>query len=357
MSLGQCNPQGKILWHLDRVLEWKNTGQTFPILFEIDPSNKCNHDCPWCSFSQWRSENKDMLCLETMKKLLKDMKDAGTKAINWTGGGEPLMNSNTIEAIKYAKEIGLDQGIFTNGSLITNDKAHILATHMTWVRISVDAYDGDSYAESHGTISRTFDKTISNIRYLCGISDRATVGIGFVINEKNYKGIPIIASIAKDIGADYMQFKPEIRRPGTPQVSQDFFKDNVFPLLKVAEELSDSKFNVMVTSYRFDDVLSPETNHGRHYKKCYSHHFQGAIAADGKAYICDHHKGEKDYEIGDIKQNSIADIWVSDKRKKVIEFLDSTDLSQCQICCRNHELNKFLWHVKNVDERMHPNHV
>lgn len=357
MALGQCNPQGKILWHLDRVQEWNTTGKTFPILFEIDPSNKCNHDCPWCSFAQWRSENKDMLCLETMKKLLKSMKDNGTKAVNWTGGGEPLMNPSTIEAIKYAKEIGLDQGIFTNGAMINNDKAKVLASHMTWIRISLDAYDGESYAESHGTVASSFDKTLSNIRYLCSLPNRATVGIGFVIHERNYKGIPLVASIAKDIGADYMQFKPEIRRPGTPQVDPIFFQENVFPLLKVAEEMSDDKFNVMVTSYRFNDVLSPETNYGRHYGKCYSHHFQGAIAANGKAYICDHHKGEKEYEIGDIKEESLEQIWSSEKRKRVIEWLDSTDLSQCQICCRNHELNKFLWHVKNVDERMHPNHV
>lgn len=357
MALGQCNPQAKILWHLDRVQEWNNTGKTFPILFEIDPTNKCNHDCPWCSFAKWRSENQDMLCLDTMKKLLKDMKDGGTKAVNWTGGGEPLMNPNTIQAIQYAKEIGLDQGIFTNGALINNDKAKILASHMTWVRVSIDGYDGESYAHSHGTVETAFAKTISNIRYLCAIPNRPTVGIGFVIHEKNYLGIPVIAKIAKDIGADYVQFKPEIRRPGTKQVDPLFFKENVFPLLDSAEELSDDKFNVMITHYRFKDVLSPETNHGRNYGKCYSHHFQGAIAADGKAYICDHHKGEKEYEIGDIRKNSIQEIWNSEKRAKVIEFLDSTDLSQCQICCRNHELNKFLWHIKNVDEGMHPNHV
>lgn len=357
MALGQCNPQAKILWHLDKVIEWKNTGKTFPILFEIDPSNKCNHDCPWCSFSKWRSENKELLCLDTMKSLLKSMKESGTKAVNWTGGGEPLMNKDTIEAIKYAKEIGLDQGIFTNGALLNESKAQVLASHMTWIRISLDAYDGESYEKSHGAAPGSFNKTISNISYLCSISNRATVGIGFVINEHNYKGIPIVAEIAKKSGADYIQFKPEIRRPGLKQVDPVFFKENVFPLIKVAEELTTDKFNVMVTNYRFNDVLSPETNYGRHYKKCYSHNFQGAIAADGKAYICDHHKGEKEYEIGDIRKNTIKEIWDSKRRAEVVEWLDSTDLSQCQICCRNHELNKFLWHVNNVDGNMHPNHV
>ena len=357
MSLGQCNPQAKILWHLDKVNEWNNTGNVFPILFEIDPTNKCNHDCPWCSFSKWRSENEDSLCINTLKILLHNLKKGGTKAINWTGGGEPLMNRNTIEAILYANEIGFDQGIFTNGALLNDTKSDILSKCMTWIRISLDAYDGASYAKSHGTYDGAFKKIIDNISNICRKHNRCTVGVGFVINESNYEGIEIISKIIKDVGADYIQFKPEIRRPGNSQVSPEFFRDKVFPLLDKASLLSDNKFNVMITKYRFDDVLSPETNFGRNYNKCYSHNFQGAIAADGKVYVCDHHKGEKDYEIGDIKKNSIIEIWKSNKRKDVISYLDSTDLSQCQICCRNHELNKFLWHIKNVDKRMHPNHV
>jgi radical SAM protein with 4Fe4S-binding SPASM domain len=357
MSLGQANPQAKILWHLDRVHQWNITGKVMPILFEIDPTNKCNHDCPWCSFASWRKENQDMLCIDTLKKLLLDMKNSGVKAINWTGGGEPLMNPAIMDAILYAKELGLDQGIFTNGALINDKKAEVLAKCMTWVRISLDAYDGKSYAISHGTTENAFQKTIDNITHLCTITPRATVGIGFVINEKNFEGIPAIARIASLTKADYIQFKPEIRRPGTPQVDPKFFFDRVYPLLDLASKYATDKFNVMITKYRFDDVLSPETNYGRKYNKCYSHHFQGAIAADGKAYICDHHKGEKEYEIGDIRKNSIKEIWDSKRRAEVIEWLDSTDLSQCQICCRNHELNKFLFHVKNIDERMHPNHV
>jgi len=289
--------------------------------------------------------------------MLDEMKEGGTKAVNWTGGGEPLMNLNTIKAIEYAHSIGLDQGIFTNGALLNKAKADILVKIMRWIRISLDAYDSQSYAQSHGTSLEAFDKTVENVRYLSSVKGDCTVGLGFVIHEKNYLGIPDMAKKAKEIGVNYIQFKPEIRRPGTPQVDPKFFRENVYPLIHKAEELSDERFNVMVTHYRFNDVLSPETNYGRNYKKCYSHHFQSSIAADGKVYICDHHKGEKDYEVGDIKTNTLKEIWDSKKRADVIAFLDSTDLSQCQICCRNHELNKFLWHVKNKDEGMHPNHV
>lgn len=357
LSLAQCNPQSKMLWHIDRVAEFIATGNTAPILFEIDPSNKCNHDCPWCSFSKLRSESQDMLCLESLTNILIDLKTFGVKAINYTGGGEPLMNPSTIKAIEQGYQLDLDQGIFTNGQLLTEKKADIMAKKMTWIRFSLDAGNAVDYARSHGTSEQSFYKVLDNLRYLCSIKNRCTVGVGFIITPENYHGILDAAFFAYDCGADYIQFKPEIRRPNQPQITREFYEENILPQLRRAKNLQTDKFNVMITQYRFDDLFSPETNYGRAYKKCLSHNFQGAIGADGKVYVCDHHKGEKDYEIGDLKESSIEDIWYSVQRHQVINKLDQTDLSQCQVCCRNHEANKFLWHCLNKEESLHPNHI
>ena len=42
------NPQGKILVHYDKVKKYFKTGSVDPITIEIDPSNACNHSCPFC---------------------------------------------------------------------------------------------------------------------------------------------------------------------------------------------------------------------------------------------------------------------------------------------------------------------
>ena len=45
LSLGTdiFNPQAKVLANSDRVMEFLETGNTAPVLVEIDPSNACNH--------------------------------------------------------------------------------------------------------------------------------------------------------------------------------------------------------------------------------------------------------------------------------------------------------------------------
>ena len=42
------DPQAKIKANVDRVVEFIETGNTSPILIEVDPSNACNHACSFC---------------------------------------------------------------------------------------------------------------------------------------------------------------------------------------------------------------------------------------------------------------------------------------------------------------------
>ena len=42
------NPQAKIVANVDRAIEFIKTGNTAPVLIELDPSNTCNHGCYFC---------------------------------------------------------------------------------------------------------------------------------------------------------------------------------------------------------------------------------------------------------------------------------------------------------------------
>ena len=42
------SPQNKVIANVDRVIEFIETGNTSPVLVEVDPSNACNHGCYFC---------------------------------------------------------------------------------------------------------------------------------------------------------------------------------------------------------------------------------------------------------------------------------------------------------------------
>ena len=108
--------QNKIFTHLDRLSEWLKKGTTKPITIEIDPTNICNHNCPECAGNKFCPQCE--LSLVFMKKTINQISPF-CKGLVFTGGGEPLYNKDTLNAISYAKKKGINIGLVTNGSLLT----------------------------------------------------------------------------------------------------------------------------------------------------------------------------------------------------------------------------------------------
>mgnify|MGYP001233248898 FL=1 len=106
------NPQSKVLYHLDTVLDYFDGKNVDPITMEIDPSNACNHSCPFCisghihlkKFKGTEFFNRQMMDKKTLLNLVQDLSQTKIKSIAFTGGGEPTMNPALKEAIVYLKK-------------------------------------------------------------------------------------------------------------------------------------------------------------------------------------------------------------------------------------------------------------
>ena len=74
------NPQEKILCHLDTLEKYFKKENPDPITIEIDPSNACNHSCPFCisghlylqKYKKSEFFNRTMLDRNVFKKLIND---------------------------------------------------------------------------------------------------------------------------------------------------------------------------------------------------------------------------------------------------------------------------------------------
>ena len=128
------NPQAKIVANVDRAIEFIKTGNTAPVLIELDPSNTCNHGCYFCISSyihlpeskNLETYNKSVMPENILLGACKDFVDMGVRAVNWTGGGEPTINPHLGKAIKYLGENNIKMGMFTNGTLL--DKRDLFET-------------------------------------------------------------------------------------------------------------------------------------------------------------------------------------------------------------------------------------
>jgi radical S-adenosyl methionine domain-containing protein 2 len=89
-------------------------------------------------------------------------------------GGEPLLNKNVGEFIKYSKHIGLKTSIITNGSLMTQKWLTKYGGYLDQIGISCDSLDNDVNTE----IGRGFGKHVEiTERLLSRINRMNDVGL------------------------------------------------------------------------------------------------------------------------------------------------------------------------------------
>ena len=363
------NPQKKVLHHLGTVLDYLEGKNTDPINLEIDPSNACNHSCPFCisghihlsKFKGTEFFNRQMMHKDVLMSLVKDLSKTEVKSVSWTGGGEPTMNPYLKSAIKYLKEnSNIDMGMFSNGSMFERfDLFETIVDSLSWIRISMDAGKAKSYDDLRVTSKgNNFEVVLNNIKKLIKIkkerNSEITIGVGFVVSQDNFKEILDFANLFKDIDVDYCQYKPEIIQiernasdDKKKQISPEFWANKVLDLLDQASKILGNKFQC--NSYKVQDlIIDKKKTYGREYKQCIGSQLQPCIGADGEVYVCTNHRGHKDRSYGSLYKKSFSEIWADvNKRGCVMKQIENEEkFSMCSQLCKPHESNKMLWKIK-----------
>jgi len=121
---------------IDGLVESIRKGYIPPVHISLCPTNKCNQDCEFCSYSA-RDRNIEMNCgLAT--NIVDRFQKLGTKAVDLTGGGEPLMYPFVNVLVEYLLHTGMRISLTTNGLLL-----HKIADYekkFTWIRVSFSDY-------------------------------------------------------------------------------------------------------------------------------------------------------------------------------------------------------------------------
>jgi len=87
------------------------------------------------------------------------------------------------------------------------------------------------------------------------------------------------------------------------------------------------------------------------FKHCDGHFFVPILNANGDLCVCMYQTDKPEFVFGNIYEQSYKAIWMSDRRRKVIEHVRSYDYStDCQPCCKLTEINKLL-HMLQHQER------
>lgn len=337
----------KVLGHLDRLAAWQRGEKPAPVTVEWDLSNRCYLGCGYCHFAHthtkgpWASKRRllptawegtgDLADVAIVKRALGDMAAAGVQGIVWSGGGEPTVHPQWLEVVDYAGQCGFKQGMYTAAGLLTQPAAAVLASLASWVVVSLDAADRESYRSEKGVDG--FEKACQGARWLSQ-SRGASIGVSFLLHERNWPRAEEMLDLGRSLGATYVTFRPTIET--TPDRASVCVGDRswITAALPVLERLS-LEPDVECQPSRFAAYRDWQ---GRSYDACYGVRVNATITPDGRVWLCPQRRGIVGSEIGDLRTESFAELWARHPGQW-------TDFTDCRVMCRLHLMNETLAHV------------
>ena len=302
----------KVARHEEKLEQLRKGELITPVFVQWDLSNRCPYSCAFCFYhiyplSDW--DSNDIMPTEIVLRVMRELKDFGVKAVEWTGGGSIETHPNYKEIFKEAKKLGFEQSLVTSGALL-DDEAIGLIKDFEWVRFSVDAATRETYKKVRGL--DLFDRTKENLIKLLRIRGLENViGFSFVVCRENYKEILAATKLAKSLGCDNIRFSLAM----TPQREHLF--DGIWreclEQMELAKKEETKKFRVFTFSNRINELaLNVLSEH------CYYCQFVSVLAPRG-IYPCCRLKDNKAYNFGDLRKHSFKEIWFGEKRRKFVE--------------------------------------
>lgn len=128
-----------IVNRVDKVIPYN--GLTSPIKVQIQYTNRCNLKCPHCYVNSGMALSDEMK-EEDIKTLLLELRDFGVLQIEWSGG-EVFTRKNFLDMVIFARDLGFEQSVLTNGYAIS--KLSIEPSYLwklfTSIQISINGFN------------------------------------------------------------------------------------------------------------------------------------------------------------------------------------------------------------------------
>lgn len=320
--------------------------QTYPIHVHLMWQNLCNQDCHFCSFrvTGWKNNqmfnDHDAIPVAKTMEILDDCKEMGVKAIEITGGGEPLIYKYRDKGFERIIELGFDFALVTNGTAMTDDLAAMIGPKISWARISIDAGQSSTYSAIRVVNPNHFEKAwkcVSLLKKYIQNPKVQKIGVGFVVTMENYNEVLLASKQAKEHGADNIRLSAAF----LPGLNNYFSNESVRVCreqIQIAKsEIQDDSFHVYDL---FTERINSVQNDVQNYSFCGTKEMLCVIGGDLNVYTCCSLAFNDKGLIGSITHQRFKELW--DSKQKSDFFIKHDPRQQCKNPCIYEQRNKII---------------
>lgn len=319
-----------------------------PLHIRIKPTNVCAHNCWYCAY---RSDNyqlgsqmklKDYIPEEKMEEILNDIIDMDVKAVTFSGGGDPFYYPYLYKTVEKLSKSNIKFAALTNGVNLKGKLADIFSKHATWLRISIDGWDDESYAKYRNIKVGEYTKVIENLKAFKQLGGDCYLGISIVVDKDNAAHVYDMIKTFYEIGVNSVKVSACLINDNIDEINayhKPYLNDTKKQIEKAIKEFSNTNFEIQDAYYEITSRYEKE------YTWCPYSQINPVIGGDMKVYNCHDKAYTDDGMLGDIKDMSFKTMWNNNKEK----FFKINPKKDCNHHCMVNTQNQYLLDYLSVD--------
>jgi radical SAM protein with 4Fe4S-binding SPASM domain len=368
----QISKQLFSLFH--RHPEKGHAGKIRQLSFRI--TDFCNLRCHTCGQwgdngylrdKDWGSMKREEVKLDRYMELLEDLKAHGHLPILYFWGGEPMLYPGIVELIEAGARLRMPPTIATNGTKITENAERLVKAPMFLIQISVDGATAEIHnAARPGSISsyNNFNVVTEAFETLSKVKKQHKQSLPLVvslttISRENYRNLVDIYEKFKDVtdmqifylswwidearaeayvedSERRFEFKPNLPFAWIGEwhkFDYQALSEQLEELQRRSAKMSGTPVYIMPPLYKAEDLQTYYTDHSERFgfDQCISIFHAPELDSNGNLSPCrDYH----DYIVGNIKEQTITELWNSPKYVRFRQSLSKDGLMPvCSRCC------------------------
>lgn len=305
----------RILSFYHELRDIKKGKMSSPRFLILYPTNLCPFNCNFCDYEVLNKKKKKYLKRDHWKKILNEFRDLGGMGLELCGGGEPLATPHINELIDYSVSLGLKFGILTNGFFIDKKKLpklyESIINNCSYVRVSMESGSQEMF-EKVRRVNHSFERILDNVTEMIqDKNDSLQISYKYTIGRYcDLDDIKRAIELAEERKFDSIQFKPAMN-------VDDKFRGVRFELEQ----------NIKEIAAKILDKTKLVCNLSRYYLPksigCFTNPIQTVIDYNGDVFICCYYRHRtEEHRLGNIFDNSLEEIWYSDKHWNKIKNID-----------------------------------
>lgn len=316
----------------------------------LEVTSRCNARCEHCGSSCGDFMPKDEITKEELEKALLDIHNAygGKNVYLFVTGGEPLVRKDLFDIMKYARSLGYNWGMTTNGMLI-NDKIieKMKETEIRTISISLDGLKETH--EKFRKVPGSFDIIIDNLKKLQKLDCLVELQVTTVANKKNLHELESVYNLLLDIGIKNWRLAtvdPIGRAKANDEILLD--KDGynyVFNFIKEKRQEGKIKLEYGCSHYLGVDN---EMELRDYYFNCGTGIHIGSILSNGDIFACPNIERRKELIQGNIRKDNFVDVW--ENKYELFRKKRANTNAKCKRCKSYKYCHGDSFHTWNFDD-------